>query len=124
MTAAQSAFSRTDGDINQDGVVDFADFRRWKDSFLAAHISVFSDFDSDGDIDGDDFLIWQVGFGVDASGDADNDGDTDGDDFLAWQAQCGSGVAASENAGQVPEPQALILALLACCRVVAARRRA
>ena len=40
------------------------------------------DFDSDGDVDGRDFLIWQRGA---SSADFDNDGDVDGRDFLTWQ---------------------------------------
>jgi hypothetical protein len=62
--------------------------------------SLPGDFDSDGDVDGRDFLTWQrdpsVGSLVDwqtgyadgvphVSGDFDNDGDVDGRDFLEWQ---------------------------------------
>lgn len=50
-----------------------------------------ADFNEDGDIDGEDFLAWQTGYGrfpgggaAHADGDADGDGDVDGDDFLAW----------------------------------------
>ena len=49
-----------------------------------------ADFDMDGDIDGNDFLIWQIWFGTGTThgqGDADWDGDVDGADFLLWQAQ-------------------------------------
>ena len=62
-------------------------------AFLATHGVVpwigfdDADFDEDGDVDGDDFLTWQVSFGKNADGDADGDGDTDGDDFLVWQSQ-------------------------------------
>ena len=50
-----------------------------------------ADFDSDGDVDGADFLLWQAGYPTDsgatlADGDADGDGDVDGADFLIWQA--------------------------------------
>ena len=67
-----------------------------------------ADFDTDGDVDGADFLAWQRGesplpssdFDLNAwkesfaalSGDFDADGDTDGADFLAWQR------------GQSPDP--------------------
>ncbi len=49
-----------------------------------------ADFDFDGHVDGDDFLIWQGHFGTAAGGsvfdgDADGDGDVDGEDFLVWQ---------------------------------------
>ncbi len=65
-----------------------------------------ADFDEDGDVDGEDFLAWQTGFGTasgatKADGDADLDGDVDGEDFLVWQTQfgtsTGSGAAASES---------------------------
>ena len=43
-----------------------------------------ADFDRDGDVDGADFLMWQIGFG-----DADADGDSDADDVTIWQSQYG-----------------------------------
>ena len=55
-----------------------------------------ADFDSDGDIDGRDFLAWQRGYGIQApnatkaDGDADNDLDVDGDDLGIWQEQFGT----------------------------------
>jgi hypothetical protein len=75
-----------------------------------------ADFDEDGDVDGDDFLLWQSRFplasgAVKGDGDYDNDGDVDGDDFLGWQAEFpspGSGVGSSA----VPEPAAILLAIL------------
>lgn len=54
-----------------------------------------ADFDLDGDVDGNDFLLWQRGLGTPAptatkgDGDADNDGDVDGDDLAAWRANFG-----------------------------------
>ncbi len=65
--------------------------------FRVARVSelISADFDLDGDVDGDDFLLWQVGFGGSQSGhgfgDSDYDGDVDGDDFLNWQTQFGTG---------------------------------
>jgi hypothetical protein len=55
-----------------------------------------ADFDSDGDIDGSDFLVWQRGFGTPApnaiksDGDADNDEDVDRDDLSVWESQYGT----------------------------------
>lgn len=43
-----------------------------------------ADFDRDGDIDGADFLMWQVGFG-----DANADGDSDAEDIAIWQSHYG-----------------------------------
>ena len=77
--------------------------------------SLAADFDGDGDVDGDDFLIWQSGFGcigdcTTQDGDADGDHDVDGDDFLIWQTEFSGG--ADLNAGAVPEPSTALLALL------------
>ena len=57
------------------------------------------DFDSDGDIDGIDFLAWQRGFGsigdISASvGDSDNDNDVDTDDMNDWESGFGAAAAA------------------------------
>ena len=59
--------------------------------------SLTADFDADGDVDGQDLLAWQRGFGTQApnatraSGDADDDLDVDGDDLNVWRQQFGSG---------------------------------
>lgn len=52
--------------------------------------SLRADFDSDGDVDGSDFALWQAGYSTPsgaslADGDADGDGDVDGVDFGIWQ---------------------------------------
>ena len=75
-----------------------------------------ADFDKDGDVDGDDFLIWQRNFGMQSGatvndGDTDGDGDVDGDDFLSWQIEFGSGANGGASA-EVPEPTGLVLAIL------------
>ena len=80
------------------------------------------DFDGDGDVDGDDFLIWQNGFLVSAGaalldGDADGDGDVDGDDFLIWQRNFPYPTVIAS----VPEPSSLVL--LAMGGLMMLRRR-
>ena len=63
-----------------------------------------ADFNSDGDVDGQDFLAWQRGYGIQApnaakaNGDADNDRDVDGDDLGIWKGQFGTGGAAATAA--------------------------
>ncbi len=55
-----------------------------------------ADFEHDGDVDGNDFLIWQRNFGVGmghAEGDADFDLDVDGDDLAIWRDQYGLGLS-------------------------------
>jgi hypothetical protein len=84
----------------------------WELRWLA---SPAGDFDADGDVDGDDFLAWQAGFGMTAGatradGDADTDGDVDGDDFLIWQSQFGT--VDRRDAAAVPEPASYLLPLI------------
>ncbi len=71
-----------------------------------------ADFDTDGDVDGADLMIWETAFGsgAGADADADADGDSDGADFLAWQRQfTGPSVQAVST---VPEPSAAVLSAL------------
>lgn len=80
-----------------------------------------ADFDEDMDVDGDDFLAWQRGFGtlapnaMKSDGDADNDLDTDGDDLLVWEAQYGQPAlvaAVSSTVGVEPNNEVQPLASL------------
>ncbi len=84
-----------------------------------------ADFNKDGEVDGDDFLIWQQAFGTTSgatsnTGDANGDGAVNGDDFLLWQQEFGSGVA-GQGAGGVPEPTSL--GLLVAITAAAGLRR-
>src|SRR5262249_8693414 len=68
------------------------------------------DFDSDGDVDGADFVAWQTNFPLEsgatlAMGDADSDGDVDGADFVVWQTH----FPTSPGPAAVPEPAAGLL---------------
>ena len=68
------------------------------------------DFDQDTDIDGEDFLRWQRGFGTGmalAEGDANNDGTVNAADLLVWSEQYGN--LALQAAVGVPEPSTAIL---------------
>ncbi len=98
---------------------------------LTATTLASGDFDLDGVVDGDDFLLWQANFGTQGGasllrGDANGDGSVDGDDFLIWQSQ-----AAEESAGagqsSVPEPTtaqiAIFLLAFAIGRVKTRARR-
>ena len=55
--------------------------------------SASADFDLDGDVDGRDYLLWQLGYGTPvplakkSDGDADADADVDGLDLRVWQQQ-------------------------------------
>ncbi|MCA9230010.1 MAG: matrixin family metalloprotease [Planctomycetales bacterium] len=72
-----------------------------------------ADFNESGMVDAVDFGDWQEAFGVTSGADADEDLDSDGFDLLMWQQQFGgaSGLQAASTA--IPEPSALLLALLA-----------
>jgi hypothetical protein len=87
-----------------------------------------ADFDGDGDVDGADFLSWQVGFGTGAGanhgqGDSNADGDVDADDLAAWTSQYGSHAITAATAA-VPEPVGVVGMMLAIAAVYRVRRRA
>ncbi len=72
------------------------------------------DFDSDGDVDGADFLVWQRGVGTVHNATT----------LATWRSNYGAGAAVGA-AGAVPEPASLgLVALAAACLVGVARRRA
>ncbi len=88
-----------------------------------------ADFDQDGDVDGNDFLAWQIGLGTAmdatlADGDADGDRDVDGDDLLIWQDNFG-GVSVDPlfTLAAVPESTGLLLAALGILACVSIRLR-
>ncbi len=61
---------------------------------LVTDAVVPGDFDGDGEVDGEDLVIWQEGYGTNSDaeatdGDADGDADVDGRDFLVWQRNFG-----------------------------------
>ena len=81
-----------------------------------------ADFDKDGDIDGNDLILWQGDYGLNANCDADGDGDTDGKDFLVWQRQYIAGVPGLARELGIPEPATLCLMLMALAGSVRAAR--
>lgn len=79
-----------------------------------------ADFNGDSDIDGSDFLLWQLGNGINdgtaqlADGDANGDGNVDATDLAVWQTQYGT-VPAQSGFTAVPEPTSLVTLLIAAC---------
>jgi hypothetical protein len=76
-----------------------------------------ADFDSDGDVDGEDFLTWQQNVGTSSGGTREQgnanpgtDGAVDGADLAIWSSQFGTSPS-SAVAGVVPEPSALAIGL-------------
>jgi hypothetical protein len=89
---------------------------------VAAHPG---DFDSDGDVDGADFVAWQTNFPTPtgatlAQGDADGDGDVDGADFVVWQTNF---PFTPSPGSAVPEPAAWIACVLAMPALLEIARR-
>lgn len=77
----------------------------------------FEDFDYDGDVDGNDFLKWQTGYGKQSGanhreGDADGDRDVDGDDLSLWQSQFAIAEPSSVSVATIPEPTSITMLLL------------
>jgi hypothetical protein len=75
--------------------------------FAPLPLAIAGDFDSDGDVDGADFVVWQTNFptasgAILSDGDADGDGDVDGADFVVWQTNFPK---TSDSTLAVPEPQ-------------------
>lgn len=73
-----------------------------------------ADFNNDGSVDGQDFLIWQRGLGVgvdNGTGDANGSGTVDAADLAVWRTRFGG--AATAAAGAIPEPSTAALVLLA-----------
>jgi hypothetical protein len=71
------------------------------------------DFNGDGVVDGQDFLVWQRGFGLTGqtnndNGDADGNGIVNAADLTLWRT--GFGGSAVAAAGAVPEPASAVLA--------------
>ncbi|MCH7751506.1 MAG: hypothetical protein IH898_05055, partial [Planctomycetes bacterium] len=102
------------GDITQDyGIA-------WRTSTLFGddpnNLTPSADFDEDGDVDGSDFLTWQLGLGTllgasHGDGDADGDGDVDDNDLAIFEANYGSSALVASVVG-VPEPGAMAMAAI------------
>ncbi len=98
-------------------------------TFVNVAAQATADFDSNGLVDGADFLAWQRGSGTlvgatRAAGNANAgaDGDVDADDLAVWQTQYGTAGAAS-RATPAPEPASGVLVIAACTMIAARRAR-
>ncbi len=99
------AFGDLMGDFNRDGVVDAADYTTWRDNLGAATEDALNgNGNGVGGVDNDDYLVWKTNFGM-----------------TAPQAAFG---ALGVSGGEVPEPSAGVLLLLAAASLAHVRRRA
>ncbi|MEN8174761.1 MAG: CRTAC1 family protein [Pseudomonadota bacterium] len=92
-------FGLGENDDNVDVLIRFPNGHEQKVSNLRVDqfvtiFELFADFDTDGDVDNDDFAVWQSNFGASGvshqEGDADADGDVDNGDLAIWQAEFGT----------------------------------
>jgi hypothetical protein len=83
-----------------------------------------ADFNNDGSVDGQDFLIWQRGVGIgnnNATGDANGSGTVDAADLAIWKARFSG--AATAAVSSIPEPSTAALALLLAISAAAWTRK-
>jgi len=83
-------------------------------------VGLSGDFNSDGSVDAADYTLWQDNLGLDASVLGDNGSGTATvvqADYLLWKTNFGQSTASGSGADPVPEPTALLLALLALAAV-------
>ena len=103
----------------------------WFVNYDATSVNLVStyagDFDEDGDVDDDDLIAWEGGFGsapaVHMTGDANADVLAGGFDFLVWQRQFGMVGGAPAVAAVVPEPCGITLSILGGLLLVGWRQR-
>jgi hypothetical protein len=92
-------------------------------STLELRAGADGDFNLDGDVDGDDLLVWKANFGAAGAsfrtGDNDRDGDVDGQDFLGWQRA----LAVSSLSRGVPELATAPMLITACAVFHGYKRR-
>lgn len=94
--------------------------------FSDPFVTLPGDFDGDGEVDGDDLLVWQGAFGQTGLADADDDGDTDGRDYIIWQRNFGKtwdDLLPLSALTAVPEPGSALLGAMAFSAVFFRRNR-
>lgn len=96
------------GDVTNDGLVDAAD--------LAFYTTLLGDYDNNGAVNGNDFVVWQNQLGATVTAGSGADGNRNGvvdqTDLAVWRGQFGQIAAVLPAFGAVPEPGAMMLALI------------
>jgi len=107
---ATDAIAQLDGDFDNDGDVDGADFLAWQrdpglgsltdweEGFGGPIAAISADFDNDNDVDGFDFLTWQR--------------DTNVGNLADWESEFGMTGGPLVAASAVPEPATGLLLLM------------
>jgi subtilisin family serine protease len=101
-----SGATQAHGDSTGDGKVNAADLVNIKDDFgagsppaAAVVLAPSGDFDGDGAVNGNDFLVWQRGVGLPhpshGAGDANHDGSTNAADIAVWKGEYGASASAA-----------------------------
>ena len=91
--------------------------------FIQIMAAFEADFDLDGDVDGRDFLRWQIGVGgfdgnaSRSSGDANGDGNVDHHDMTIWHQQAGS-FFERPALEAVPEPSSFTVLGVSLCGIL------
>lgn len=118
-------------DVNGDGdALDLGEVTVFADGINGGPVDIVAlpvlvsdaDFDSDGDVDGFDFLTWQRGYSLTAQidnshGDANFDGTVNGGDLDVWETQYGNTPPLAATVS-VPEPGGTALVMLAALLVI------
>ena len=100
------AQGNANGDLHTNG----QDLAEWKQDFgtvvaSAALVAESSDYDNDQDVDGHDFLAWQLGVGgATGLGDGNGDGQANGNDLGIWREQFSAVATATPSAAAVDSP--------------------
>ncbi len=103
--------STSEGLLNQ--VAPGVSTRSYVDLLVPGGVLLQADFNFDGQVDGQDYLIWQQNYltprgATRATGDADGNGRIDGADFLIWQTELTRSPA--DQTVTIPEPTAVLSA--------------
>lgn len=121
----------TDLDGANSGALDAAgrpildDLRAWN-STLTAPITLAGDYNADGLVDGEDYVVWRNSMGQAAPLPNDESVGVSSDDYQRWRQHfgqsAGEGVSQVRDGATVPEPSLLALGL--CLPILVARTRA
>jgi hypothetical protein len=99
--------------------------RDWEGVVRYARIQLPGDYDIDGDIDSDDYVVWSDSFGDVANllADGNQDGVVDAADYTVWRDAYTASSSAVTNS--VPEPQTLgfVAMTLFCCSIICPSQR-